>query len=363
MNMIRIIYILILFSFLLIGCQPVIPSSKVDPVIQESIAPTKMEIKEMTGVYISGNYAYITNVLQENMYDNKKSKGSFNVIDISDPKSPIILGSVNTRGVFSVYVKGNYAYLSDGEIVDVSNPKTLSVVSSFDSGHYVYGYGNYVYVLTSLSYFDGNTGDFKIIDISNPKSPFIAGSAFIDYPVNRLFIRDNYAYFAANNYLYIMDISNIKTPFIVGKFKTDEVVYVYNLFVSGNYAYIISNKGLKVIDISNPKDPSAIGSLNGDWDSKVFVSGDYAYIPAWGKLNVIDISNPKDPSIVSSFSCFDDSAVGSDLYVKNNYVYLLRYSELKIIDVSNPKSPSIVTSISAKTLADFSNNQDPAKSN
>ncbi|MDP6419274.1 MAG: hypothetical protein QGG80_07440, partial [Candidatus Krumholzibacteria bacterium] len=69
-------------------------------------------------VAISGNYAYVAD-----------HSSGLQIVDVSDPATPLITGSVDTPGIAQgVAISGNYAYVADDfsglQIVDVSNPAT-----------------------------------------------------------------------------------------------------------------------------------------------------------------------------------------------------------------------------------------------
>ena len=58
-------------------------------------------------VYISGNKAYVADFMF-----------GLQIIDISNPKAPVLLGSYDTPGYAQgVYVSGNTAYVADGSSV------------------------------------------------------------------------------------------------------------------------------------------------------------------------------------------------------------------------------------------------------
>jgi len=69
---------------------------------------------------------------------------SLTIVDVSDPSSPAIAGSVSDGGVLldgarSVYVSGKYAYVAASSadrltIVDVSDPSAPTIAGSVSSG-------------------------------------------------------------------------------------------------------------------------------------------------------------------------------------------------------------------------------------
>jgi len=55
------------------------------------------------GVYVKDNYAYMAD-----------GPSGLQIIDISDPANPAIIGACDTPDyAYSVYVKDNYAYMAD----------------------------------------------------------------------------------------------------------------------------------------------------------------------------------------------------------------------------------------------------------
>jgi hypothetical protein len=75
------------------------------------------------------------------------------VIDITNPASPQVVGSVDTQSYpGDVAIFGNYAYVADGsglQVIDITNPASPEIVGSVDTPSYAYGVavsGTYVYV-------------------------------------------------------------------------------------------------------------------------------------------------------------------------------------------------------------------------
>jgi hypothetical protein len=103
-------------------------------------------------VAVAGNYAYVAD----------GGFGLLQVIDVSDPASPTIVGSVGTPGLASsgVAVAGEYAYVAGGypgfqEVIDVSDPASPTIVGGVNTPHFACGVavaGEYAYVA------DGESG-------------------------------------------------------------------------------------------------------------------------------------------------------------------------------------------------------------
>jgi len=122
----------------------------------------------VTGVFISGSYAYVTN----DIYGLK-------IINVSNPAAPREVGSCDTPGWASdICVSGDYAYVADApnglQIINISDPTAPILASSCDTLGYtcdVYIMGDYAYVADALDH-----AGLKIFNISNPAAPILVGN-------------------------------------------------------------------------------------------------------------------------------------------------------------------------------------------
>ena len=317
-------------------------------------------------VYVSGDYAYITD-----WYNGLR------IFDISDPASPTEIGAFEDLSFpMDVHVSGNYAYIADDssglKILDVSNPASPTEVSAYDlnsTTRSVHVSGNYAYVAH---------GSFSIIDISNPDSPTRTGYVYAE-GAREINVKDTYAYIASDygglktfdisdpasptevsfcstpgtpfgiyvsgDFVYIaaesaglriINISDPDTPTETGYFDT---LYAQRVYVSDDYAYVADEEaGLRIIDISVPETPTETGMYNPpNEDRSICVSGDYVYVADCGSgLVILDVSQSDIPAQVGFYET--PSARGVD--VSGNYAYVTDYdSGLRVIDISDPSTP------------------------
>ncbi|MBI5208135.1 MAG: PKD domain-containing protein [Candidatus Firestonebacteria bacterium] len=227
-------------------------------------------------VKVAGNYLYVADFELDGL----------DVINISNPLNPKLIGNVDTPGqANSVYLSGNYAYVADGwaglQIVNISNTANLYIAGSIDTP----GEAWQVYVSENYAYLaDGESG-LQIIDVSNPTTPFIAGNVDTLDTTRGVFVSGNYAYLANGSLgLLIIDISNPVNPTVVG--SVDTPGDAYSVSVYGNYAYVIDGykifgkfSGLNVIDITDPSNPVLVNSIDTPGScSRVFVNANYVYV-------------------------------------------------------------------------------------
>jgi len=173
------------------------------------------------GVTVLGNYAYVADGYL----------GGLRVIDVSDPQSPTIVGSVETPDgywAYDVAVAGDYAYLaiSDADypyegssllVIDISDPTSPSIVGTVNTPNDCFAVavaGSYAYVA------DGESG-LQVIDISNPTVPVIVGSVNTPGSAREVAVAGSYAYVADGwSGLQVIDISDLQSPSIAGSRDT-----------------------------------------------------------------------------------------------------------------------------------------------
>ena len=184
-------------------------------------------------VYLSGTKAYVA-----------AWADGLLIIDVSNPKAPILLGSYDTPGdAMGIYISDNTAYVADGnlqltvggvlsglqmevlggglQIIDVSNPKTPTLLGSCNipsSAKDIYVSGGVAYIVADEGNLTKNDdGNFELTSVPNPKGG-----------------------------LQIIDVSNSKSPVWLGSYDTPGIAW--SVFVSSNTPYVVDvNSGLRII--------------------------------------------------------------------------------------------------------------------
>jgi hypothetical protein len=325
------------------GLQVIDISEPSDPVVMGSVDTPGTAL----GIHLSDNIAYVAD------YDY-----GLQLLDVSDPSSPGTAGSVDNTLAwsFSVYVKGNYAYLAGSDkfhVLDISDPSSPNRV-----GMCVYsGSGRNIHVSGNYAYIAAVQGGLQIIDVSKPTAPTHIGKHYFVGQTYDVYSRGNYAYVAGvesigfRGKLQIFDVSNPFSPSPVGDIFTS--YYITEFAVFGDYAYaLLCSDQLEVIDISNPSEPKFVGNCEIPGRAiDIPVTGNYAYAAYATKgLQVIDISIPSAPTLIGS--C-DTPGWTRDVITVDGYAYMADSDEgLQVIDVSNPYSPSLVGSYDTQGYAE-----------
>ena len=343
-------------------------TAKGTPTIVGSISDPQLDGIDHT--YVVGNYAYTANWVGDRL----------TIIDISNPSSPTIVGSVQNSSILdgagAVYVAGDYAYVAANAgspdrlvVIDVSNPSAPTIVgwvsdSRLEGGDHLYVSGNYAYVPAEFA--DALT----IVDVSNPTSPQVVGwvssSTLLD-GTEEVFVEGKYAYVTAehSDSFVVVDVSDPTSPTIVGSIATSTLDGAEPIYVSGRYAYVGAKNAdrLVIIDISDPTSPTIVGSVT---DSRlggidgIVVAGKYAYVAAEDaqRLTVVDVSNPASPVVVASLLDTTYLSNPDNLDVSGKYAYVGNFSDdrLTIVDISGIDVPTAKIGHLTASLIDVENN-------
>jgi hypothetical protein len=134
-------------------------------------------ITDAEDVTLAGDYAYVS-----------RSTGGIDVVDVAMPSTPVVVGSVATAGTaLEVMADGGFLYATDSieglRIYDLSNPASPSPVAT----------GLFSEDLDGLALADGraylkgaSSGNFHVVEVSNPASPVIEGSTSLAVGSSRL---------------------------------------------------------------------------------------------------------------------------------------------------------------------------------
>ena len=322
------------------GLQVIDISDPTNPTILGSYASTLYSNAE--GIAVSGDYAFVAN----------QGRG-FLVIDISNPTNPTLIDLYNTPGrARDVAVAGDYAIIADESIfisiVDISDPTNITYISNNpvmpDDAYGVAVAGDHAFVACSW-------GGLQIIDLSDLENPILLGNCSslgdaVDVTVSGdlAFVTDWVSGF------YIVDISDPTNPAVLGFYDTPNIAW--EVAVSGDYAFVAGQlDGLLMIDISDPTDPVLFGTCDTPgFAYGVAVSGDHAFVADFGHgLQIIDIADPVPPTRVGRYNtpgyAYDVTVSGDCAFVADGL------SGLQIIDISDPTSLSLLGNYNTPDLA------------
>ncbi|MBX3053390.1 MAG: hypothetical protein KF753_18080 [Caldilineaceae bacterium] len=321
--------------------------------------------------------------------------GELVVFNISNPESPIWLDSIILQGyVEDIFVVDTTVYVAGGtlNIVDVSNPTDITLISRFDSdaaysvwvvNHTVYlvdiyeglqildaydlinpillgtynvaveGLGD-VAVSGNYAFITNGYQGIRIIDIAEPLNPsqvaLIDGIGFVRESV----IRGDYIYVAttvvaAAAGLHVIDISDISRPVKVGFHATTGDAMA--LDVIDNLAYVATyyDGGVEIIDISDPTSPIELGNYHTSGAAyDVAIYGSNAFIADAGAMRVVDVSVPE---LLTEVFTYEAIVTGYEVEISGGYAYVYNdlggwSGKLWIVDISTPENLKMLSSFS-----------------
>ncbi len=187
-------------------------------------------------IAIKGNYAFMPTNL-DTLY----------VIDVSNKNSPTVVNKLHMVSPFGIAIKGNYAFVGSAnglKVVDVTNPLSISVVSSFGGG-----YGKISADVINNRLFVAKSGQgFDVIDITNPTSPAglfqgIGGNSSGD-----LVYKNGYLFQIGSNNVSVFQISNTSSTYL-SSFNNTSNSQVVSVDVKDSTFYLSTVNNVHVLKL------------------------------------------------------------------------------------------------------------------
>ena len=242
------------------------------------------------GVALAGNFAYVAD-----------GYSGLQVVDISNPASPVLVGSEETEGFASgVALSGNVALVADGEsgllVFDISNPTVPHLISSFDTPGYAFG----IDVTEDTAVVADGSAGLLAIDISDPKSPAMLTSFGTGDIATAVTIAGGLVFVAnAESGLMIVDLFQSAFP-LIWEASIDTPGRARGVAVVGTHVLVADDAGgLQVIDVSTPRTPRVVTTIGLPHAAyAVAVAGTVAYVGTTdyeqdlGSITVIDVTSP-----------------------------------------------------------------------
>ena len=341
-----------------------------------------------SAVFVQNDYAYVLEYIQGG--GGQPATKTFYVVDVSDPANPNSVGSCPTRGAERVYVLNNHAYIAtffEGgiQIIDISSP---------DNPHVVGNYGAGAYITQDVVAFEGSTyaclaaqnNGLIILDVSDPANPIekkilpdvYSVRLHLDYPMlyvvgmgdtplnavdltdpNNPIVTMEYSmptYFACQfvygdhlyvgtgsgigNSLFVFSMQNPSYPAIQTHYPNKPADEIY---IADNKLYAVANNELTIYDAVDPYDLQVLKTYNlGHTNGKPFILGNYLYCLLSDRLVIIDVSDSQNPQQTGELP-----NGGNDIFVKEGSVTVYAASDqgLHIIDATDPQSPSLIETV------------------
>lgn len=210
------------------------------------------------------------------------------------------------------------------------------------------GFANGVAVEGDHAYVAAGAAGLVVVDVSDLRAPFIAGSVDTPGNANDVRVQGGLVYVADGAAgLAVIDASDPAAPGILGTVDTPGTAT--DLAVVGSRVYVADGTaGLEVIDASDPAAPVVVGSVNTPGNARgVDAEGSLVVVAdAGGGVQVIDASNPASPFIAGSTHTRSGFSRAADVAVREGLAYVADGSGslggVKVIDFRDPATPVVV---------------------
>ena len=223
-------------------------------------------------VEVEGTYAYVS-----------CGQSTLQIYDVSYPALPRLVATLPLRalGVDAVGPLVYVAAVSELKIVDVSDPASPHVVGSVEAP------GNQatkVAVVGSYAYVTAWNAGLLVFDVSDPTSPALIGRVVTPGDAYDVKVVDGYAYVAdRGSGLTVIDVSNPTAPTVVGNADTPGTAI--GVSVSDGTAYVADSNSnmLMVIDVTTPTAPRVMGTADArGFPYDAAVAGEYVLVAEYG---------------------------------------------------------------------------------
>ncbi|HYK05315.1 MAG TPA: Ig-like domain-containing protein [Thermoanaerobaculia bacterium] len=275
--------------------------------------------------------------------------------------SPLALSQLSIPGYANnVDVADDYAYVAAGsaglQVVDVSDPRLPRIIGSVDTN----GNANDVRVLGRYAYIADGSAGVKIIDVVNPALPVIVGAVDTPGDAFDIVVAGNLAYVADSFAgMTIVNVASPTAPILVATIDTPGTAR--GVDVSGNYAVVIDDgsSSLRVIDISNAAQPRNVGSVAISGSGKdVRANGTIAWIAAYtGGVQVVDFTTPTAPRVIGGLPGSDPTGfVPRDVELAGPFALFAEQlfpNALPIVSTTIPSAPVMRGVINFSPLGDY----------
>ena len=267
-----------------------------------------------------------------------------------------IVSRFNTTGYAQdVVIDNTLAFVAQGEgglmIIDISDPKNPAEISTVNEG--MKGYANKVARKDSVLYIASGGFGVSVVNAADPENPQITATNLALKPAKNFLVMGNFLFTSVAEYgVQISEISYATQPDIRG--GTNTPGYAQGICASADSNYLLvacGEMGLAVFDISELQSGWGnypmlgwvdIPEYTEDVDSHPTLP--YAYVACGtAGFTIIDFSDPADLKIVSRY---ETGGYAKEIIYKDGKVYMTTNARgLKIFDVTNVSSPVLIGTV------------------
>jgi peptidoglycan/xylan/chitin deacetylase (PgdA/CDA1 family) len=201
-----------------------------------------MAAQSESGDFAAGHYAYVA-----------CGEAGLQVVDVSDPAAPVLIGSADTPGAAcDVAVHNDTLSVADGagglQVMDVTDPAApaltgASAAVTNSTGAFAKG---------DLTFLAEGADGLRIVDLGDPSAPVTLGACDTPGDARDVVVSGQFAYVADGaSGVQMVDITDLANPAIVGNAAIAGEAEA--LVVFGGRAYVATgDSGLQIVSVSLP---------------------------------------------------------------------------------------------------------------
>jgi hypothetical protein len=262
------------------------------------------------------------------------------VLEVSDPAHPawVSRSPIFPDDAEDVAVReGIAAYVADRtgglQLLDLSDPRRPAILGA-DAGP---EQASAVAVSGTVAYVADLYRGLRAIDVSDPRAPRELGFYSLAGQSWGVALAGSVAYIANGSQgLRLLDISDAANPSELGQLNT---TFAYGVAIAGSMAYVADLSRLRVVDVSDPRHPAELGATVGGWAAQdVCLSGDTAYVADYtAGLRLVDVADPREPKQVGLLAT---PGHARRVAVAGSAAYLCDALAMHLVDISEPTNPT-----------------------
>jgi len=272
---------------------------------------------------------------------------SFEIVNVSDPTAPVLIGDYLFPGkVTEVVASGDYAYAlnsdsigADVRVVDVTDKNNPLVLGSYSTSGEAQ---DAAVVDDTLLFLAAGSAGLEIINVVDPNTPTLVGQGTGGSGALDVVVSGHYAFVAnSSSGLWIYDVSNPNNPVLKSTSTTPGIAVAVTLWADNTYVpWIVAmgGTGVDVINVSDPENPVVVSTFGLDSSyNAASISNGRLYLGRAGGFGIYDITHPENPLLLGLYS---GAPWTRDVEPLGDYILLADgFNGIKIVDVSAPVSP------------------------
>ncbi|HEU5121787.1 MAG TPA: prepilin-type N-terminal cleavage/methylation domain-containing protein [Candidatus Saccharimonadales bacterium] len=261
-------------------------------------------------VATAGSYAYVVK--------NSSTGPNFFVINISNPASPTLAGSLTLTGTpTNIVVSGNYAYVSNSlstaelQIVNITTPTGPTLAGTYNAsgtagGRGVFAIGTTVYLVRAAN---STNDEFVIVNAANPAAPTRVAGYSLNITMNEVFVSGTAAYVAtASDTQEILVLNLLLSPLLTLGTSVNLAGTNDATTITGYGSTLVVGHGttLSTVSFLATLVPLVSGSLTLPGtinDIALDTVRNYAFVGtnfATGEFRIVNLTNPASPAALSN---------------------------------------------------------------